>query len=102
MEIRAKVLLTDSQDAQTRLCEEALEKAGVQVVRCERNGLKVLKMLEEERPDACLLDAVMPGLDAVSVKSRFEQEHAGEIVKPQRQKLYASGHSAVKALFGPL
>ena len=78
MEIRAKVLLTDSQDAQTRLCEEALEKAGVQVVRCERNGLKVLKMLEEERPDACLLDAVMPGLDAVSVKSRFEQEHAGE------------------------
>ena len=38
MEVRAKVLLTDSQDGQTRLCEEALEKAGVQVIRCEKNG----------------------------------------------------------------
>ncbi len=75
MEVRAKVLLTDSQDGQTRLCEEALEKAGVQVIRCEKNGLKVLKMLQEEQPDACLLDAVMPGLDAISVKTRYEEEH---------------------------
>ena len=78
MEVRAKVLLTDSQDAQTRLCEEALEKSGVEVIRCEKNGLKVLKMIEEEHPDACLLDAVMPGLDAMSVKAHYEETHPEE------------------------
>ena len=75
MEVKAKVVLTDSQDAQTRLCEEALVKAGMQVVRCEKNGFKVLQALVDQQPDICLLDAFMPGMDALSVKARYEEEN---------------------------
>ncbi len=74
MEARAKVLMTDSKDGQSRLCAEALEKAGAQVILCEKNGARVLQSVLDEQPDACLLDAFMPGLDAISVKARYEEE----------------------------
>ena len=73
MEARAKVLMTDSKDGQSRLCAEALEKAGAQVILCEKNGARVLQSVLDEQPDACLLDAFMPGLDAISVKARYEE-----------------------------
>ena len=36
MEARAKVVMTDSKDAQTRLCADALERAGVKVTLSEK------------------------------------------------------------------
>ncbi len=77
MEARAKVVMTDSKDAQTRLCADALERAGVQVTLSEKNGTRVLQTILDEQPDACLLDAFMPGLDAISVKEHYEAGRIG-------------------------
>ena len=39
-----------------------------QVTVCEKDGAKALAALSAEKPDAVLLDAFMPGLDALTVK----------------------------------
>src|SRR5699024_1523560 len=58
----------------TAACKAALEAKGVEVHVCEKNGAAALDALRAQRPQAVLLDAFMPELDAISVKQRYEQE----------------------------
>ena len=69
-----KFLMTDTGAGCTAACKAALEAKGVEVHVCEKNGAAALDALRAQRPQAVLLDAFMPGLDAISVKQRYEQE----------------------------
>ena len=69
-----KFLMTDTGAGCTAACKAALEAKGVEVHVCEKNGAAALEALRSQRPQAVLLDAFMPGLDAISVKQRYEQE----------------------------
>lgn len=55
-------------------CKEALEKLGVQVLTCEKDGSAALQALRKERPDGVLLDVFMPQMDAVAVKKQYDAE----------------------------
>ena len=67
----------DSSGAQvTEACREALEQKGVEVTVVEKDGNKVLQKMLAVRPQVVLLDAFMPGLDALAVKQRYNA--AGE------------------------
>jgi two-component system response regulator (stage 0 sporulation protein A) len=68
-----KLLMTDLNAPFTKQCCEALAAQGVAVTVCEKDGRKALEAIETERPTAVLLDAFMPGLDALSVKQRCAQ-----------------------------
>ena len=57
-------------------CREALELKGVEVTVVEKDGLKVLQKMLSVRPQVVLLDAFMPGLDALAVKQKYNA--AGE------------------------
>ena len=74
---KIKFLMSDTGAKTTALCRAALEQKGVAVTVCERDGIKVLERMLELRPDVVLLDAFMPGLDAIAVKRRY-QEKMGE------------------------
>ncbi len=74
---KIKFLMSDTGAKTTALCRAALEQKGVSVTVCEREGTKILDKMLELCPDAVLLDAFMPGLDAITIKRRYE-ERMGE------------------------
>ena len=73
---KVKFLMSDTSAEVTAACREALELKGVEVTVVEKDGLKVLQKMLSVRPQVVLLDAFMPGLDAVAVKQKYNA--AGE------------------------
>lgn len=73
---KIKFLMSDTGAEVTALCREALEQKGVEVTVVEKDGQKVLQKMLAVRPQAVLLDTFMPGLDAITVKQRYNA--AGE------------------------
>ena len=73
---KVKFLMSDTSAEVTAACREALELKGVEVTVVEKDGLKVLQKMLAVRPQVVLLDAFMPGLDALAVKQKYNA--AGE------------------------
>ena len=73
---KVKFLMSDTSADVTAACREALELKGVEVTVVEKDGLKVLQKMLSVRPQVVLLDAFMPGLDALAVKQKYNA--AGE------------------------
>ena len=73
---RIRFLMSDTDANITRRCREALEKEGVEVTVVDKDGTKVLQKMLIVRPNVVLLDAFMPGLDALTIKQRYDA--AGE------------------------
>ncbi len=71
---KIKFMMSDTGAPVSALCKTALEQKGVEVTVCGRDGEKALETLLELRPTAAMLDAFMPGLDAITVKQRYEQQ----------------------------
>ena len=68
---KVKFLMSDTSAEVTAACREALELKGVEVTVVEKDGLKVLQKMLSVRPQVVLLDAFMPGLDALAVKQKY-------------------------------
>ena len=74
-----KVLIIDDEAPIRLLCRVNLEAEGMDVVEAP-DGPTGLEVVEKERPDAILLDVMMPGLDGWSVAERLlENEDTREI-----------------------
>ena len=74
-----KVLIIDDEAPIRLLCRVNLEAEGMEVVEAP-DGPTGLVVVESERPDAILLDVMMPGLDGWSVAERLlEMEDTREI-----------------------
>ena len=74
---KIKFVMTDTDTQVSDACRRALEGKGVSVTVCEKNGTKALDALLTIHPQAVLLDAFMPDLDAITVKQRYEAQNAG-------------------------
>ena len=64
---KVRFLMSDTGAQVTAACREALEQKGVEVTVVEKDGTKVLQKMLSLRPQVALLDAFMPGLDALAV-----------------------------------
>ena len=73
---KVRFLMSDTGAQITEACREALEQKGVEVTVVEKDGNKVLQKMLAVRPQVVLLDAFMPGLDALAVKQKYNA--AGE------------------------
>ena len=73
---KVRFLMSDTSTQITEACREALEQKGVEVTVVEKDGNKVLQKMLAVHPHVVLLDAFMPGLDALAVKQRYNA--AGE------------------------
>lgn len=71
---QVKLLMTDLGAPITKRCYDALTAKGFQVSVCEKDGRKALTAIAAEQPDAVLLDAFMPGFDALGVKQKCVEE----------------------------
>jgi CheY-like chemotaxis protein len=65
---RKTVLVVDDHRPVRALCRASLEEAGFRVVEAE-NGEEALASVQTERPDAILLDIMMPGISGWEVTS---------------------------------
>lgn len=72
---KIKFVMTDTGAQVSASCRQALEAKGVAVTVCEKNGNKALETLLNVHPQAVLLDAFMPDLDAITVKQRYEAQN---------------------------
>ena len=71
---KVRFLMSDTGAQVTALCVNTLEQKNVAVTVCEKDGNKVLEKMLRVQPDVVLLDAFMPGLDAITVKERYESQ----------------------------
>ena len=72
---KIKFVMTDTDTQVSAVCRRALEAKGIAVTVCEKNGTKALETLLAVHPQAILLDAFMPDLDAITVKPRYEAQN---------------------------
>ena len=64
------ILVADDDDDVRELVVFRLERAGYEVVTAQ-TGEQAMEMARERRPDLCLLDVMMPGLDGFEVTRRL-------------------------------
>ena len=76
---KIKFVMTDTDAQVSELCRQALEEKGIAVTVCEKNGNKALEALLNIHPNAVLLDAFMPDLDAITVKQRYEAQNTSNV-----------------------
>ena len=76
---KIKFVMTDTDPQVSALCRHVLEEKGVSVTVCEKNGAKALEALLTIHPQAVLLDAFMPEMDAITVKQRYEAQNTSSI-----------------------
>ena len=71
---QVKMIMTDLGTPTTEQCRQALAGQGFSVTVCAKDGQQVLSAIEAQNPDVVLLDAFMPGLDALSVKQCCDEK----------------------------
>jgi DNA-binding NarL/FixJ family response regulator len=71
-ETALELLLVDDSDDERRWLQGELERAGMRV-RCAASGEAALQEFAASRPDAVLLDVVMPGLDGFETCARLRE-----------------------------
>ncbi|MEC5128935.1 response regulator [Verrucomicrobiales bacterium BCK34] len=68
-----KVLLVDDEAGFTQLLKMNLEKSGGYEVMIENDSTQALATALSFRPDAIVLDVVMPGMDGGDVQAQLQQ-----------------------------
>ena len=71
---QVKFMMTDLSAQTTRQCAQVLQGHDIAVSVCEKDGYKALEAIAQQQPDVVLLDAFMPGLDAITVKRRCDEQ----------------------------
>jgi CheY-like chemotaxis protein len=72
---RKTVLVVDDHRPVRALCRASLEEAGFRVLEAE-NGKEALASVQTERPDAILLDIMMPGISGWEVTAALLAERS--------------------------
>lgn len=89
---RVKVLIADDNREFCELLREYLDaQPDMQVVGIVHNGAQAIKAVQEQRPDALLLDIIMPHLDGIGVMEALN----GVDKRPHIVVLTAFGHENV-------
>ena len=68
-----KILVADDEKEIRNLLKLYLENDGFKVIEAE-NGLEVMDKLESDKPDMCLLDIMMPGMDGLTALKNLRQK----------------------------
>lgn len=71
---RKRLLLVDDEPAFTRLLKVGLERTGQYEVASCHDSWIALRMATELKPDAILLDIVMPGIDGGDLYRQMQQD----------------------------
>lgn len=68
-----RIVVADDDDVICRLIGHVLKREGFQVVT-SANGEEVLELIQSRKPDAIILDAMMPGIDGLEVLHQLRSD----------------------------
>ena len=74
MKTQLKVMTVQDENEFSLQTVSFLEDYGFNVIRKEKDGRKVIQYIKDIRPDVVLLDAFMPGVDALAVLQQLKKE----------------------------
>lgn len=69
-----KILLVDDEVGFTELLKMNLERSGAYEVKIENDSTQAIAAARSFKPDAILLDIVMPGMDGGDVQAQLEKD----------------------------
>ncbi len=72
--MKIKLFYVEDEPNLGKIVSETLEKQGF-LVRWETDGLKVPASFEAFRPDLCLLDIMLPGIDGYTLCRQLHRQH---------------------------
>jgi NarL family two-component system response regulator LiaR len=75
-----RVIVAEDDPSVRRAMREALQRAGMTVVGEAEDGREALGLVLEHRPDAVLMDVVMPGLDGLTATRQIVDQTPDQIV----------------------
>lgn len=75
MQAASKILVCDDDELLVDLLEYRLTARGFEVI-VARDGLQAVSMADEQKPDAIILDMMMPGLDGNRVLNHLRSNDA--------------------------
>ena len=76
MDMTKTVLLADSsEEFRTMLYKAILRTEDFRITGCVGNGLDALSAAEEQRPDLAVIDAVLPGMDGLTLLRRLREQN---------------------------
>ncbi len=96
-EAPATVLIVDDEAWNLILAEAILEDDGYRILTAE-HGEQALALVEDEKPDAILLDVMMPRLDGFEVCRRLKSSRRTFFIPVMMLTALADGESKVKGL----
>ncbi len=62
-----KILIADDSTEFSNVSTKILKSYGMQVILCEKDGLKVLSKIKSENPDVLIADVFMPNIDILGI-----------------------------------
>ncbi len=68
----AKILFVEDELVLGKLVKEAMERKS-HFVHWEKNGLDAIESLKKAKPDICILDVMMPGMDGFTTAKQIRQ-----------------------------
>ena len=75
----ARVLVVDDDDLLVELVEHTLVLKGFDVVKAE-DGIDALEQIKTEKPDAVVLDGMMPGADGIEVLRELKGNEGSDTI----------------------
>lgn len=91
---KVRVAIADDNKEFCQMVADFLSRqTDLELVGVSQNGLEVLEMINQQRPDVLILDVIMPHLDGIGVLERML--HEGREHRPKVITLSAFGHDAL-------
>lgn len=78
MEKQLKIVIADDSSELGENCAKTFKAYGMKVLLCEKDGLKLLSKVKNEKPDIVLADVFMPKLDILGVINNLKESNAKE------------------------
>lgn len=74
MNKKAKIMLVQEKNEHSSHCEKIFSSYGFDVICVEKDGSKVMEYIKINKPDIVIMDAFMPGNDALGVLGQLKKE----------------------------
>ena len=72
MEKKLKILIGDNKTEFSVNCSNTLKSYGMDVINCDKDGLKILDAIKLHNPDVVLADLFLPTLDIIGIANKLK------------------------------
>ena len=80
MEKKLKILIGDNKTDFSVNCTNTLKSYGMEVINCEKDGIKILDAIKLYKPDVVLADVFLPTLDIIGISNKLKDANINTLL----------------------